>query len=317
MGCNYKFSFVVPIYNVEKYFERCVESLVNQTYRNIEIILVDDESPDNCPQLCEQYARRDNRIRVIHKKNGGLSDARNTGMEIAQGDYIIFVDADDYIEKNTCELLSKMVVGPVDVIVGEAIVESCNINLRHAELKKRCYTGEEYLKKSFETGKCPMAAWLNVYNRLFLLDNDLRFKYGILHEDEQFTPRVFLKAKKVLYTGIEFYHYVVREESITTKKDKRKNMVDLYTTCLELEVIYNHLEDEVLKGYLLNSLCDKYLSMYYTGALYKYGEEYTYKEFLMKNAMLKKTKLKVILFCLSPRIYCLINYISKIKRGLK
>src|SRR4051794_17766097 len=98
-----KVSIIVPIYNVEKFFERCMKSIVNQSYSNIEIILVDDESPDNCPELCEQWKEKDARVKVIHKKNGGLGFARNSGMEIAEGDYIAFVDSDDYVEINMIE----------------------------------------------------------------------------------------------------------------------------------------------------------------------------------------------------------------------
>ena len=93
-------SVIVPIYNVEKYLNRCIESIVNQTYKTLEIILVDDGSPDNCPQICDEWKEKDNRIKVIHKKNGGLSDARNAGLDIAQGEYIAFVDGDDFLEEN-------------------------------------------------------------------------------------------------------------------------------------------------------------------------------------------------------------------------
>ena len=90
-----KVSIIVPVYNVEKYLDKCIESIVNQTYRNIEIILVDDGSPDKCPEICNEWAKKDDRIKVIHKENGGLSSARNAALEIAQGDYITFVDSDD------------------------------------------------------------------------------------------------------------------------------------------------------------------------------------------------------------------------------
>ena len=102
---NELISIIVPIYNVQKYLDRCMKTLLNQTYRNIEIILVDDESPDECPKMCEEYTKIDQRVKVIHKKNGGLGFARNSGLEIAQGKYIIFVDSDDYVTENMCHLL--------------------------------------------------------------------------------------------------------------------------------------------------------------------------------------------------------------------
>ena len=94
---NSLISVIVPIYNVEKYLDKCVDSIINQTYKNLEIILVDDGSPDNCPQMCDDYAKKDSRIRVVHKENGGLSDARNAGMKVATGEYVSFIDSDDYI----------------------------------------------------------------------------------------------------------------------------------------------------------------------------------------------------------------------------
>ena len=102
---NPMISVIVPIYNVEKYLARCVDSIVNQTYKNLEIILVDDGSPDRCPQMCDDYADKDSRNKVIHKKNGGLSDARNAGMAVATGEYISFIDSDDWIETSMFELL--------------------------------------------------------------------------------------------------------------------------------------------------------------------------------------------------------------------
>ena len=131
-----KISIIVPIYNVEKYLERCVDSLVNQTYENIEIILVDDGSPDYCPQLCDEYAKKDSRIVVIHKKNGGLSDARNYGLCKASGEYILYVDSDDYIELDSCEKLVNGMANNVDMVVG-AYKELRNnkvIEKRHSNL---------------------------------------------------------------------------------------------------------------------------------------------------------------------------------------
>ena len=104
---NERISIIVPVFNVEKYIERCVKSIENQSYRNLEIILVDDESPDRCPQICDEYAKRDERIKVLHKKNGGLSDARNAGLDVATGEYIAFVDSDDWVETDFIETLYR------------------------------------------------------------------------------------------------------------------------------------------------------------------------------------------------------------------
>ena len=115
-------SVIVPIYKVEEYLDRCVESLINQTYKNLEIILVDDGSPDNCPQMCEAWAQKDSRIKVVHKENGGLSDARNAGFEVATGDIISFIDSDDWIEPEMFEtMLSQMEKDDSDIV-------SCGVN---------------------------------------------------------------------------------------------------------------------------------------------------------------------------------------------
>lgn len=306
------FSIIVPIYNVEKFLPRCVRSLTNQTYKDIQIILVDDGGNDRCPELCDEYARNDSRIQVVHKKNGGLSDARNAGLIIAKGDYIIFVDSDDYIEIDTCERIAKRIdQSHPDIIIGGAIVEGGGSSLHHP-IFKGTMSGKEYLLEAYRMSQAPMAAWLNIYRRSFLSQNDLHFKYGILHEDEQFTPRAFLLAQNVICLDYCFYHYIIRGNSITTKKDRRKNANDLYTTCCELEKIYRQITNQELRDYLLDSLCEKYLYMYQIGALWRYGTEYYHKHFIYKNAKTKKSKLKASLYCLSPKLYYFINNMSKI-----
>ena len=160
----------------------------------------------------------------------------------------------------------------------------------------------------------PMAAWLYVYRRVFLLDHMLSFQKGILHEDEQFTPRAFLQAEHVVESGVCFYHYVIREGSITTQKDLRKNAQDLYATCLQLREIYEQLEDAELKVLLIDSLVSKYLSLYQQGKLYQYGNDYVHKSFVWKNAYRTKTKSKAMLFCVAPKLYWHINHISKLRK---
>ena len=118
---NPKVSILVPIYNVEKYLSRCIESVLSQDFRDYELILVDDGSPDRCPQICDEYAKKDSRIKVIHKKNGGLSDARNIGLDIATGEYVMFIDSDDFVDIDMMEsMMNNMIDNNVDLVV-------CNI----------------------------------------------------------------------------------------------------------------------------------------------------------------------------------------------
>lgn len=306
------FSIVVPVYHVEKYLSRCVKSLIAQTYENIEIILVDDGGDDKCPEMCDHYAEADKRIKVIHKKNGGLSDARNAGLGIATGDYIIFVDSDDYIESDTCQKLLSFTIENPDIIIGDAVVEGGIDRLKHIS-ESSVLDGKTYLLKALEAGRAPMAAWLNIYNRSFLIKNGLKFKYGILHEDEQFTPRAFLNANRISLSGVKFYHYIIREGSITTKKNKQRNLVDFYTTCEELSRIYVKLKDKKLRDKLLNSLASKYLTLYVTANGYEYGKAFYHKSLVYKNSKLFKTRVQSLIYCISPRLYC--KLVTRKRRG--
>ena len=160
----------------------------------------------------------------------------------------------------------------------------------------------------------PMAAVLYIYRREFLRENHLSFKPGILHEDEQFTPRTFLAAGSVVESGICFYHYIIRTDSITTQCDLRKNAADLYNTCLELTALYEQLADRELKNLLLDSLVTKYLSLFQTGKLQQYGKNYIHKRFVLHNARRGKTICKALLFAMSPSLYWRVNHITKRRR---
>ena len=310
------FSIIVPVYNARDYICKCVDSLLLQTFEDIEIILVDDGSTDDSPKICDEYAVRDSRVRVIHKTNGGLSDARNAGLAEARGEYIMFVDSDDFIEPDACEGFAQLARGGYDIMIGEAISEGGFCRLGHiAPDTDRVYTGREYLKEAHKQSKAPMAAWLNIYRRELLSENKLEFRYGILHEDEQFTPRAFLAAGSVVVTGIPFYHYVIRNGSITQKKDKRKNAADMYVICCELENIYSKIDDRELKDLLLDSLCAKYMSLFCRGGLCRYGREYWHKDIVKRNARLPRTRKKAFLYGISPRLYCFVNNLFGKTRG--
>lgn len=310
------FSIIVPVYNVEKYIHKCINSLIKQTFKNIEIILVDDGSPDNCPKICDEYSRIDNRIKVIHKNNGGLSDARNFGIRSATGEYILFLDSDDFLEGNACEALLPYTEGNFDLILGNAkeIRNNTVTYLNHTQLEnsKSYLTGSEILKHELEHGTMHMAACMNIYKREFILENKLYFKYGIFHEDEEWTPRVFLAARKAIITDICFYNYIIRENSITRKKDKTKNAIDLINSIFELSIIYDSLNDKYLKKLLNNYLVMLYLNAFYVGRLYRKDfKKFIDKKFLIARATSRENIMKVSLFCLNTKAYFLINKLIK------
>mgnify|MGYP001498913284 FL=1 len=178
-----------------------------------------------------------------------------------------------------------------------------------------CVRGDMYLKLALHEGSMPMAAVLYIYRREFLQENRLVFKPGILHEDEQFTPRAFLSAERVIESGICFYHYITRDDSITTQQDLRKNAADLYDSILELTDLYKQLADQKLKNRLLDSLVTKYLSLFQAGRLQQYGKAYIHKRFVLCNARRPKTVCKALLFAISPPLYWHVNNWVKQRRA--
>jgi glycosyltransferase involved in cell wall biosynthesis len=302
-----KISIVVPVYMTESTIHRCVDSILNQTMKDIEVILVDDGSPDECPQICDAYGKEDPRVHVIHKENGGLSDARNAGLLKASGDYVLFVDSDDYIHEKTCEVFCEQLQEGMDILVGDAVQIQGDeeVEMSHVEIPSdSVLTGKEFMKIQLKADKMYMTAWLHLHRRDFLIENELFFKKGILHEDQQWTPRVFLKARKVKYVKFPFYYYVVRKDSIMRKKNQRKNGIDLVKTCYELEELYEALEDQELKSLLNDYLAMLFLNGVHTGNLYgkKYNDLYD-KEFLTGKPLSFRNKAKAFLFKTNKHLY--------------
>lgn len=311
-----KFSIIIPVYNVEKYLKRCINSVLNQSFKDIEIILVNDGSTDKSGIICKEYSSKYDNISFICKENGGLSDARNTGMKMAIGEYIIFLDSDDYLDVNACELFDKYCRYNPDIIMANArqIINDRVSCLSHTILddKYRILNGEEALIHEFNNNTMHMAACMNIYRREFLVQNNLYFKIGIFHEDEHWTPRVFLKAYKVMISDITFYNYIIRKDSITTKKDKSKNAVDIIETCYELSTIYDQLENSELKRTLNDYLVTLFLHAFYIGKFYKSKyKKYINKKFLTNRASSKRNVLKINIFKINVRLYYLINKLIK------
>lgn len=233
MEMNKIISIIIPVYNVERYLETCMESILKQTYKNIEIILVDDGSTDFSGKMCDHYAEIDKRVKVIHKENGGLSDARNKGILQASGEYIMFVDSDDMVSYDFVEyLLNLLKDNSADIAICDPV---------HCHPDKKCYFEEETFRKVFEPEEAIVemlyqksflvAAWGKLYKRECF--NDISFPYGMLFEDSAIMYKVFDKTKKIVYGNAKLYGYMHREGSITTKSFSKKDC-DILIICNQL-----------------------------------------------------------------------------------
>lgn len=211
-------SVIVPVYKVEEYLGRCVDSLLEQTYQNLEIILVDDGSPDNCGKICDDYARLDTRVKVIHKKNGGLSSARNAGIDIAAGEYLGFVDSDDWLVPQTYEWLLGMALEEnVKLVCAGRYDVSSWKGTREKGLcpsKREVISGEDLAKRIFVWDHVDSAAWDKLYHRS--LFQEIRYPLGVVSEDLPVTYRLALKAGRVGMLDKPVYFYFHRDGSITT-----------------------------------------------------------------------------------------------------
>ena len=243
-------SIIVPIYNVENYLERCLDSILKQTYKKIEIILVDDGSTDKSGTICDEYAKKDNRIKVIHKKNGGLSDARNHGLAIATGDYIGFVDSDDYIAEDMFETLYNLneeFKSDISIVSYYEYYNGKLISVRDSE-QKISMNKVEAIKELLIDTRIQSYAW----NKLFKKDlfKDLNFPTGKNFEDIATTLLLFEKANKVVLFESPKYYYLRRDDSIIGVRNTKT-----YTDYLE--VIYDkylylknkYPEIEIYNGY--------------------------------------------------------------------
>lgn len=210
-------SVVVPIYNVEKYLPRCIDSLIHQSYTNLEIILVDDGSPDNCPTICDDYANRDSRIQVIHKINGGLSDARNVGFEHSTGKYVAFIDSDDYVHPQMLEILYRL------LLEEHSEIAVCNFQPftgmapeNHFEkIQIESFSGLDAAKRLYqrEYATQTVVAWDKLYCRHIIAKN--RFIVGKFNEDEFFSYKALIQASKVTFTSQKLYYYLIRATGIS------------------------------------------------------------------------------------------------------
>ena len=261
-----KLSIIVPIYNVAPYLRKCVDSLLMQDISDYEIILVDDGSPDECPQICDEYAGKYDNIRVAHQENAGLSAARNSGINVATGDYIMFVDSDDYLQPNTLGALMEQVERDnLDVLRFryQNVRESGEVFVPHEGMKTdyNNYSSEPTDGLTFLNDRM----WVQCYVVQFLVRRDIilqeYFTPGIYFEDTDWTPRMLLRTKRVASTDLVVYNYLWREGSITlSQKDfykMRKQLNDKLALIGKLNMLGNSVAnrrwfDGMISGLVIN-----------------------------------------------------------------
>lgn len=308
-------SVIVPVYNVEKYLHKCINSIINQTYKNLEIILIDDGSTDNSGKICDEYALKDNRIKVIHKENGGLSSARNAGLDICSGDYIGFVDSDDYIAEDMYEYLY------VNFKKNNADVAMCNFYNVFENRIEKSFSINDFDLSEQETMlsinlKYAYNAFIAVWNKLYkkTIIKSIRFPLNKCSEDSAILIDWILKTKKMSYTSNASYYYVRRVNSLSNRKidehlfDEVENFNKILKIChkkfgncidiaqADLFIAYRISLDRLLKSSNINMyieekiICQNYFRKYI-------------RKFIFNNNINNKTKLIYLLISIHFRVY--------------
>lgn len=302
------FSIIIPVYNVKEYLNRCLMSILNQSFGDYEIILVDDGSTDGSQFLCDSFAGKYAIIHVIHQENRGLSSARNVGIDAANGKYIIFIDSDDWIAEGCLKEFSDIIIdNKPDLIVGKAKAINdlgATIDKENYSATRGYYSIQEYLyylKKKQGYSAC---APFKLYRTEFLKKNHIKFKENIIHEDELWTPIVLSKAKSVFYSDIYFYYHYMRKGSITKSCDFKESGRSLLVVTEELKKL---MLDSEISG--IEVIGDKMVTLYLQAICLVDDCTYTVlsPKFLWKYSCFIKTKVKVLLYCVSHELYLTIH----------
>lgn len=323
MDDNELISIIIPVYNIEKYIRRCIQSIINQTYRNLEIIIVDDGSTDNSGTVCDELAKADARIIVFHKMNGGLSDARNYGIEKAHGDYIGFVDGDDFIHPQMYELLLYTTLcEESDIVACESVRENehdfCESHFDAEELKKRVIV--------IKPEKAVISPWkigVNVWNKLYkaALFNEIRYPVGKLCEDEFVYHQLICATKQITFLDIPLYFYENREGSIMDGINEKRIKDGNEALLDRVSFIAEKKWTEILP-YAIMNYCDFCIFHYrnlkkYYNRYSKITEELHENEKLILSSYREySVHIRYKLFAISPTLYDIYIYVRNIKNAL-
>lgn len=325
---------VVPIYNVEKYLDRCISSIVNQTYKNLEIILVDDGSPDNCPQMCDDWAKKDNRIKVIHKENAGAGMARNTGIDNSCGSYILFVDSDDYIDLQTIEKSVQVIKeSQSDVVMFGRFTAFADGSLKETPVvtDEYYFSGNQVVDDILpglfvhERG-IGISSCNKIFNLQLIKDNNIKFKSEreILSEDAVFHLEYFAYVKVVTIIPESFYYYYRNEDSFS--RSYKKNLQELNNKFLEHCFLL--CEQYGFSNQIINSICARYHIYAFAGmkqiqannfSLKEkkvllndfFNDEFLHKSITPESFKSKSMPLKLFFLCIKCRLYIICRILLK------
>ena len=260
-----KFSIILPCYNVEKYIRACIDSILQQTYKDFEVILVDDGARDSTPQICDEYAEKDTRVRTIHKPNGGQADARNIGLEAAQGDYICYVDSDDFLANdNVLQLLADKTDGNPDIVhykfqewfESDGHIAPCRFDYR---IPTKGRSVADIYCDLIDKDAYYNSAWSKIIRRGLLMENEIRFEKGIVGEDNEWYYHVVMVAKSLALVDEPLYIYRRRQGSTTTAIT-RKNLVDQLHVLDKWEKILQTKATDSRTSVVRSSLAKQYCS---------------------------------------------------------
>ena len=311
-------SVIVPVYRVEKYLERCVKSILFQTYKNLEVILVDDGSPDQCPAICDACAEKDARVKVIHQENKGLSGARNAGIDAASGEYLAFVDSDDYVSPHFIEELYQLLqdtgcaIGQCrfSYVKGDGLVEE-------GDSAFCIYRGESLMEQLYgpeEKATCFVVAWNKLYRAELFKETGIRYPEGRIHEDEATTYRLFHEAKKLAFLDRALYGYYTENGGSITSVFSTKRLQWL-TAHEERIAFFKKNGYEKLLPAAYRKLCDACITFYFRCTeqvkdaeelkkeLRKRLETYRANGAAWIAALPLKTRMGYELFSMSPGLY--------------
>lgn len=312
---KHKFSLIIPAYNVEKYIKKCLDSVLNQTYNNYEIIIVNDGSTDNTSKILESY-KSNKKIKIINQENKGLSNARNTGVSNAKGDYILFIDSDDFIEKELLEILNKTIKDEDLIRFQIRILDETNKIIK--EYKEETFNnlnGIEAFNKLSKYNLVELAVCY-AYKKDTFLKNNYKFEEKTYHEDFGLIPYIIISSKKVTSINYIGYNYLQRKNSIMNNTDYEKEIKksnDVLKHYKNLIKWSQNIEGDltIYKSFIANSVILKSLNLKekdYKKYIKKLKEYKVYDNLLTYNL---KNKIKKILIKISPKLY------YKIIRGLK